>query len=83
MGQQIHSTGKLDNFLHPQKYFLFLTAAAIPLHWKPELRMLRKYYYCRLHLGVPYYQAEIRPVEPDQVMLIRKGKRTISSLPGK
>jgi hypothetical protein len=26
------------------------------------------------HLGVPYYQAEITPVEPDQVMLFRKGK---------
>ncbi len=27
------------------------------------------------HLGVPYYQAEIKPVEPDQVMLVRKGKQ--------
>jgi hypothetical protein len=31
---------KLDNFLHPQKYFLFFTIAAIPLHRKPELREL-------------------------------------------
>jgi len=49
---------KLCNFLNLQKIF------CIPL--LPES--------IRFHLGVPYYQAEIRPVEPDQVMLIRKGK---------
>jgi hypothetical protein len=65
-----------------KKYFLFLIIVTIPLCLETGVRTdANKNQYSRFHLGVPYYQAEIRPVEPDQVMLFRKGKRTISSLP--